>query len=76
MADQPVFYSCSKDDTPDKIIILMLETGVKEKITDALEMMKDDNSLCTYKVRTLLNDMVEQDISVGSITGFLSEIGK
>jgi hypothetical protein len=49
----------------------MLISGVKSEIDDALDIMKEDPSLCTKEVRTQLDDMVDQGISVESITDFL-----
>lgn len=74
MVDQ--LSSCSHDDLPNSTIIPMLQTFIRPLIDDALAMMRVDNSLCTDEVRTLLDYMVEQDISVDPINQFLSEISK
>ena len=54
-------------------IILMLITGIKSQIDDALDMMKKDPSLCTDEVRAQLDNMVEEGYSVDPITDFLLE---
>ena len=54
-----------------EVIIQMLISGIKTEIDDAIDMMKEDPLLCTKEVRTQLDDMVDQGISVKSITDFL-----
>jgi hypothetical protein len=80
MANQSSSCSYDGDDThddlPNSTIIPMLQTFIRPLIDDALAMMRVDNSLCTDEVQTLLNYMVEQDISVDPINQFLSEISK
>lgn len=67
MADQSI--PCSEGDTLN--ITSMLATSVQKLIECALEMMRDNPSLCTDEVRAQLDDMVDQGISGKSITDFL-----
>jgi hypothetical protein len=64
-------YQFDDEEEQYEVIIQMLISGVKSEIDDALDIMKEDPSLCTKEVRTQLDDMVDQGISVESITDFL-----